>query len=238
MQRPQSPLLSIVVPALNECGTLAGVLDALLALRLGAEIIVIDDGSSDDTGVVAERYSKRYASVTCIRHASRQGKGAGILDALAVAHGRYFAVQDADLEYDPADIPACLQHMRTESLDALYGSRFMKDNPTAYPLFYWGNKAVSAWVSVLTGVKITDAYTGRKLYRTAFMRGLALSQKDFAIEAEMAVKTALAARHGAKFAETPIGYKPRKISDGKKIRPQDGLSAFWLSLAYRFNWIK
>lgn len=226
-----SPEITIAIPALNEERTIIQVLEALTRLSLDMEIIVVNDGSKDQTASLVKTFTKKHPFVFLHSHEVSMGKGAGLRTALARARGRYFAVQDADLEYDPQDIVPCLGIIKQEGLDVLFGSRFLKSNPTRYPLFYWGNKAISFWISFLTGLDITDTYTGRKIFRTEILRRFAINGRGFEIEAELSVKTARLARaKQLKFKETPITYNPRKLEEGKKIRIKDGLIAFIFSL--------
>ncbi|MEK7287294.1 MAG: glycosyltransferase, partial [Elusimicrobiota bacterium] len=156
--------------------------------------------------------------------------------ALRHAQGEYFAVQDADLEYEPAQIESVVRRMQTEGWDVVFGSRFLKSNPTQYIMFYMGNKLVSRWISFLTRITITDAYTGTKIFKTELLRGFGLKANGFEIEAEMAVKTGILARQRRiRFLEIPIPYHPRTMGEGKKIGVFDGARAIWSALDYRLD---
>ncbi|MBI4370091.1 MAG: glycosyltransferase family 2 protein [Elusimicrobia bacterium] len=230
------PLLTIAVCALNEEKTLPRVLAQLFKIRLNIEIIVVDDGSTDQTAFVVEEFVSEHQGVRLIQHSHRSGKGAALASALAQAHGEYFAVQDADLEYDPLDLPVCFETMLREKWDILFGSRFLRPNPTAYPLFLAGNKIVSFWISLITGLRVTDAYTGRKIFKTAVLRTLGITASGFDVEAELAVKASRAAVLGRlRFGEIPIVYCPRTVQEGKKIRYGDGYHALKEALLWRWR---
>ncbi|MBI4668405.1 MAG: glycosyltransferase family 2 protein [Elusimicrobia bacterium] len=228
--------LSLAVCAFNEEKTLAAVLEALCALEIDREIIVVDDGSEDETHAIARRFGDRHPFVRVARHETRLGKGAALKTALNCAAGIYFAVQDADLEYDPRDIPRCLDEMKKRNLDVIFGSRFLKPNPTCYPLFLAGNKLVSLYISRLVGLKITDAYTGRKIFKTVSLRAAGIESSGFEVEAELAVKFGLKAAKGELvYGEIPIDYRPRTVAEGKKIKIADGLRAMASALYWRMK---
>lgn len=229
-------LLTIAICARDEERTLKRVVDEVLKLDLPKEILIVDDGSRDRTPQIASGLSRENSQIRVLRHEASQGKGAGIQTAVRSAQGRYFAIQDADLEYEPGYIAEAVRRMESEGWDAVFGSRFLRSNPTHYPLFFIGNKCVSQWISWLTGTKITDAYTGTKVLRTDLMRSFHLESNGFEIEAEIAVKMGLAARRDAvRFLEIPIPYHPRTIEEGKKIRIADGAAALAWSWRFRFS---
>ncbi|MBI2070218.1 MAG: glycosyltransferase family 2 protein [Elusimicrobia bacterium] len=230
------PELSIAVCAKDEERTLGGVLELLAALPISKEILIVDDGSRDRTNRIAKEWAARYDFIHLLEHGRSLGKGAGLRTALGASSGAYFAIQDADLEYDPNDIPRCFQAMKERRCDIFFGSRFLQPNPTHYPLFFWGNKIVSRWVSLLTGVRITDAYSGRKFFRTEFLKNWGIESGGFEVEAELAVKTGRAAAGGKLvYGELPIVYAPRTMAEGKKIRTTDGARAVISSLRWRLR---
>lgn len=215
--------VSVLVPAFDEAATIATVLDRIAALPLDAEIVVVDDGSTDATPAILARWQATHPSAIVVRQENR-GKGAALRTALARATGELCVTQDADVEYDPADLPRVLAPLLRGEADAVYGSRLR--GPT--PRRAWGrrqrfgNRVISLLARVLYGTSLSDIETGYKAFRTAALRALPLTEDGFAIEAEI---TAWACRAGLRIAEVPISYDPRGYADGKKITWRDGVDA-------------
>ncbi|MFA6029888.1 MAG: glycosyltransferase family 2 protein [Elusimicrobiota bacterium] len=222
--------LSIVVPAFNEARTIRGVVERLLALKLPVrlELLVVDDGSTDGT---ADALSVlRDARLKVLRHPKNRGKGAAVRTALEQATGDYLLVQDADLEYDPEDIPRLLE-LAAAGAPAVYGSRILRtENPASYRRYYWGGRFISLWTSLLFLTRITDEPTCYKLVRTELLRSLDLQCTGFEFCPEV---TAKLLKRGHLIVETPIRYRPRSIEEGKKIRWKDGVIALWTLLKIR-----
>ena len=222
--------VTIILPAYNEEKTIGEIIRRLAALPIDKEIIVVDDASTDAT---PEEIRNSGVDVFHITQPHNQGKGAAIRAALAQANGEVTIVQDADLEYDPNDIPKLVQPVLDGKTDIVYGSRFLKgmNERMALP-----NKIVNrllVWaVALLFGKKISDEATCYKAVRTNVLRAMNLQCNRFEFCPEV---TAKALRMGKSIMELPIGYEPRSKAAGKKIRWTDGVEAFWTLLRHRFS---
>ncbi len=226
-------MLTIIVPAYNEEGTIVELLDRLskTAFPVDVEVVVVDDGSKDATAARVE--ARRDPRVRLLRHEKNRGKGAAIRTGLAAAAGDWVIVQDADLEYDPADIPRLLEPALKGEAEVVYGSRILRAGHTfSYPTYYWGGRVVSLWTSLLYGQTITDEPTCYKVFKTAFLRSLDLACEGFEFCPEATAKTL---RRGVRILEIPISYRPRSISEGKKIRWTDGALALWWLFKLRLS---
>lgn len=222
------PLLSILIPVYNEEATIGELLRRVSAIDVPKEIIVVDDGSSDGSARILEGAD----GITVVRHPRNRGKGAAVLTALARATGEACITQDADLEYDPRDIPALYRRYVDGGVDAVFGSRNLAGHHRhSSPFFYWGGRLVSLLTSLLYGTWITDEPTGYKLVRTDLVRSLDLRSAGFEFCPEM---TARILRRGGRIVELPIRYEPRGWAEGKKITARDGLVAIWVLLRERF----
>lgn len=228
MRGSGAPELSILVPAYNEATTIGRVLAALCEMPIPHEVIVVDDGSNDGTaGIVGG-----HPDVRLLRHEVNQGKGAALATALAEARAPLVLVQDADLEYDPQDIPALYERFQAGDVDAVYGSRNLRPNPRSSFFFFWGGVLLSRLASVLYGARISDEATGYKMVRTELMRRSGLRAKGFDFCAEL---TGRILRSGGRIAEVPIRYRPRSAAEGKKIGARDGLIAAWVLVRERIG---
>jgi dolichol-phosphate mannosyltransferase len=222
--------LSILIPVYDEERTVAVLLDRVLAVEIGAqkEIIVVDDASRDGTGAALERYRDR---VTLIRHERNRGKGAAIRTALARATGDYVVPQDADLEYEPADLARLLEWARSGAHPVVYGSRRLNRENRQHSswVFFLGGVLVTWIANVLYGLRLTDEATCYKLIDRELITRMDLACERFEFCPEV---TAKAARMGVPIAEIPITYRPRPVSAGKKIRARDGVEAIATLLRY------
>lgn len=220
--------LSIIIPAFNEEKTIAAILRRVLAEKFPAdwkkEIITVNDGSSDRT---EEAISPFREEIKYLRHETNLGKGAAVKSALEAATGEAVIIQDADLEYDPADIPALIRKFENSGADAVFGSRNINPEKRGYSLYVLGVATLTALINILYGSKLTDIYTGYKLIRTPVLKSLGLESRGFEFEAEV---TAKLLTQRAKIEEIPISYQPRKFHEGKKIRASDGLCGLWTIL--------
>ncbi len=211
--------LSIIIPVYNEEKTIAAVLDALVAVPFGEwerEVIVVDDGSVDATSAIL----KQWSGVKAFFHVANRGKGVAIRTGLAEACGDAVIIQDADLEYDPADIPRLLAAMEKTGADAVFGSRNIAPERRGYPHYVLGVAVLTGCINLLFRSRLTDAYTGYKLLRTSALKELGITSAGFEFEAEA---TCLLLKRGYKICEIPIRYNPRSFSEGKKIRFRDGI---------------
>jgi len=224
-----APVLSVIVPAYNERPFIERILDRVLAEPTDKQVIVVDDGSTDGT---AEAVQRAFGgAVTLLRHERNRGKGAAIRTALPHVRGRFVVVQDADLEYDPADYAALLEPLLAGRADVVYGSRNLRGNPRVNSLFYWGGRLVTLVANLLYGARLTDEATGYKCFRADVLRQLRLVSRGFGFCPEV---TAKLLRRGVRIVEVPIRYNPRPFSEGKKIRARHGLYAVMILVWYRF----
>ncbi|RLB90659.1 MAG: glycosyltransferase family 2 protein [Deltaproteobacteria bacterium] len=223
--------VSIIIPAYNEKRTLENLVDQINRIRLALEkeIIVVDDGSSDSTRALVKALEERGAVTACF-HEQNQGKGAAVRTGLKKASGDIILIQDADLEYDPADYPKLIQPIIEKKTRVVYGSRILGKNKASYLRFYYGGRFLSLLANLLYGIHITDEPTCYKVLDAQLMKNLQLESRGFEFCPEV---TAKVSRMGEKIVEVPISYRPRSIREGKKIRWTDGLIAIWTLFRYR-----
>jgi len=215
--------VSFLVPAYNEAATIGALLDAVWALDLDKQIVVVDDGSTDGTGDIAERWQDGRDGVVFLRQENR-GKGAAVRAAIPHADGDISVIQDADLEYDPADVPALIEPIERGVADVVYGSRLSGGRPQRAYLFWHlvGNRFLSLLTNLLYNTTLSDMETGYKAFRTEVLRSLDLRQDDFGIEPEI---TAKVCKRKLRVYELPIAYYGRTYAEGKKITWRDGFKA-------------
>jgi dolichol-phosphate mannosyltransferase len=233
--RPGIATLSVVIPCFNEAATIDAIVERVVAspVALAKQLIVVDDGSSDGSAAIIARLPARYSgrsgvSIVVERHQVNRGKGAAVRTALARATGDVIVIQDADLEYDPADYPALLQPILEGTSRVVYGSRrasrtFSLGEPRHWR-FIAAARMLTRVVNVLFNSTLTDYATGYKAFTREVANRLALRADGFEICAEM---TAQILKLGYRIAETPIRYHPRTVAEGKKIRAPDGWRAVW-----------
>ena len=224
--------LSVIVPAYNEAATLATVVQKLLTLPHLLEIIIVDDCSSDRTLQIAESLSEMNSNVRVTRHKKNSGKTEALKTGIAMTRGDVVIVQDADFEYDPAEIPAVIKPIVEGYADVVYGSRFLvrKATRVLYFYHYLANKVLTFSSNMLTNLNMTDVETGYKAFRGEIIRNMIIKSSGFGFEVEV---TAKVAKLGCAIYEVPISYYGRTYEEGKKIGVIDGLQAFWL--VFRFN---
>jgi glycosyltransferase involved in cell wall biosynthesis len=230
--RPE--LLSIIVPVYNEARTVRAVLDRLLTIDLPVrrEIVVVDDGSTDGTGEALARASQDGLPLTVIRSARNGGKGSAIRAGLARATGTIVAIQDADLELDPAQLSTLVQPIVSGQATVIYGSRFLDGQSRAPRITVLANRVLTAATNLLYGAQLTDMETCYKIMRADVARSLALSANRFDIEPEI---TARLLRGGHRILELPVRFDPRSRAQGKKIKWRDGVRALQVLLRERFR---
>ena len=229
--------LTVLVPVYNEANTIVQVLDSLrqtaLPNQMRMEIIVINDGSTDHTAQQLQTYLQNAPNAfTCIHKERNTGKGAALREGIAAANGDYICIQDADLEYDPADLATLLEPVCTHDADVVYGTRFTHDRPHRV-LFYWhavGNRLLTGLCNMVSDVNLTDMETCYKLMRTSYLKKLTLRENRFGFEPEVTIK--LARIPGIKFYEGGIAYHGRTYAEGKKIKWTDGVHAIWCIIKY------
>ena len=214
--------VSVVIPVFNEAATVASVVETVRCLPLETQVIVVDDGSTDDTRAVLARL-EGDASILVIRQPHR-GKGAAVRAAIPHVVGEIVVIQDADLEYDPADIPPLIAPIASGVADVVYGSRLLGGRPQRAYLFWHlvGNKLLALITNVLYNTTLSDIETGYKVFAADVLRSLDLRQDGFGIEAEI---TAQVCRRGLRVYQLPIAYYGRGYAEGKKITWRDGVQA-------------
>jgi dolichol-phosphate hexosyltransferase len=213
--------VTIVMPVFNERARLERAVDAVLAARISEalELIVVDDGSTDGTRDLL-RDRSWPPEVRVIYHERNRGKGAAIRTALAEARGLYTTIMDADLEYEPTDIPTLLAPLRAGDAQAVFGTRGFQSH-SAFSFWYVvGNRAVTFAANLLFNSWVSDMMTGQKAMSTELFRSLDLRASGFAIEAEI---TARLLRKGVRIYEVPITYTARSREEGKKLTARDGI---------------
>lgn len=224
--------LSVLIPAYNEESTIASVLAKVRALGpLVHEVIVVDDGSTDQTAAVVAGIAASDARVRLVRQPRNQGKTAAIRTALTAATGEILIVQDADLEYDPAEIPDVIEPILTGQADVVYGSRFLVRRATRVLYFYHflANKTLTFLSNLLTNRNMTDIETCYKAFRAGVIKPLRLTSRGFGMEVEI---TALVSKTSARTYEVPISYYGRTYHEGKKIGLRDGIMALYYIFYY------
>ena len=225
--------LSIIVPVFNEARTVRAVIDRLLTIDLPVprEILIVDDGSTDGTGDVLAAAAGEGLAVTVIRMPQNGGKGSAIRAGLARASGTIVAIQDADLELDPAQLAALVTPIVSGQASVVYGSRFLDGASRAPRMTIAGNRMLTAATNVLYGSAITDMETCYKIMRADIARSLNLTASRFDIEPQI---TARLLRGGHRIHELPVRFAPRSRAEGKKIKWRDGVSALQVLLRERF----
>jgi glycosyltransferase involved in cell wall biosynthesis len=217
------PELSVLIPVYNEEHTLERLLDAVDERPEVTEIVIVDDGSTDATAEILARREFRHP-VQLIRHERNRGKGAAVRTALAAATREYAVIQDADLEYDPAELAALLAPIERGRAEVVYGSRSFAAHSAYSFWFVIGNKLVTLWTNILFNSYLSDMETCYKLMPLRVWRSLDLRANGFDIEPEI---TAKLLRDGRRIYEVPISYAARGRVEGKKLTWRDGVTALW-----------
>jgi len=227
------PLISIVVPVYNEARTVAEVIERLLVINLPAprEILVVNDGSTDGTREVLDRLPVR-PELRIIHAAQNGGKGSAIRTGFSEATGTIVAIQDADLELDPAQLAVLVQPILEGRTQVVYGSRFLAGRPDAPWLSIFANQVLTGVTNVLFGGRLTDMETCYKVMTADIARGLGLECNRFDIEPEISAKLL---REGHAILELPVRFEPRSRAQGKKIGWRDGVRAVQVLIKYRFS---
>jgi len=225
--------ISFLIPALNERRTILEVLERIEALGLDRQLIVVDDGSTDGTSELLAEWGRGREGIVLLRQ-ENAGKGAAIRAAIPHIDGEIAVIQDADMEYDPADVPALVAPIERGAADVVFGSRLSGGKPQRAYLFWHlvGNRFLSLLTGVLYNTTVSDMETGYKAFRSDVLRSLDLRQSDFSIEPEI---TAKVCKRKLRVYQLPISYYGRTYEEGKKITWRDGFKAIWVLFRVRLG---
>ena len=239
MPPPEQPTkfktLSIIIPVYNEAATIERVIASVMAVNIGLarELVIVDDFSRDGTREILSRLAPPPgATLKVLLHEKNKGKGAAIRTGLEQVTGDIVLVQDADLEYDPADYPRLLEPILTGRADAVFGNRF--HGGAHRVLYFWhynANRFLTFLSNLLTNLNLSDMEVGYKVFRTEIMRKIKLTSDRFGFEPEVTIK---AAKTGCRIYEVPISYHGRTYEEGKKITWKDGVAALYFLIKYKF----
>jgi glycosyltransferase involved in cell wall biosynthesis len=223
--------LSVIIPVFNEENTIQEILRRVDAVDIPKEIIVVNDGSTDNTSALLKE--QKLPGVKIFEQPTNMGKGAAVRTGFAQATGDIVIIQDADLELDPQDYPRLIEPLLTGQTDVVYGSRYMRGRVPGQPwLNYLANRFLVMATNLLYNASLTDMETCYKVLRVEVAQGLGLRASRFEIEPEI---TAKLLKRGQRIVEVPISYYPRTVSEGKKIGWRDGFTTLFTLLKYRFT---
>jgi len=229
---PNVPCLGVIVPVFNEAATIATIIQTVLAQPHVTEVVIVDDGSSDDTWAALQPLPQADARVRIFRHEKNQGKGAALRTGFAQATAPVLIVQDADLEYDPQEYPQVIRPIITGRADMVIGSRFQGAGAHRV-LYFWhsvGNRVLTLLSNMCTNLNLTDMESGYKAFRREIIQQIQIEENRFGFEPEITAK--VAKLKGIRIYELPISYYGRTYAEGKKINWRDGFSAIRCILKY------
>jgi glycosyltransferase involved in cell wall biosynthesis len=233
IERPtdSSPLVSVVVPCYNEKATILELLRSVIAAPFAKEILVVDDGSTDGTRDLLVNEATGLTGVRIFLQDNNQGKGAALRRGFQQAIGDIVIVQDADLEYDPREIPKVIAPIVEGHADVVYGSRFMGGSRRV--LYYWhavGNTILTTLSNMVTNLNLSDMETCYKAFRREIIQSITIEENRFGFEPEITVK--LSRKRDVRIYEVPISYRGREYDEGKKVGPKDGFRALYCLMKY------
>lgn len=226
--------LTAVIPIYNESATLRKVVEKVLAVPLDIEMVCVDDGSTDGSRELLAEIASQHPQVQVFLQPRNLGKGAALRRGIKEATGDFVIIQDADLEYDPADYPILLEPLIHGDADVVYGSRFMGSRPHRV-LYFWhsvANFLLTLLSNCLTNINLTDMETCYKVFRREIIQTIPIEEDRFGFEPEITVKIA---KRRLRIYEVGITYWGRTYEEGKKIRWTDGVRALWCLLKYSFK---
>lgn len=226
------PCLTAVMPVFNEAATVASVIEIVLAQRPVQQLVIVDDCSQDGTWDTLQASARGNSRIKLLRHEKNLGKGAALRTGIAHATSKIVIVQDADLEYEPADYYLLLGPILAGKADAVFGSRFLGGAGAHRVLYYWhsvGNKFLTMLSNMATDLNLTDMETGYKAFARELIQKIVIEENRFGFEPEI---TAKVARERARIYEVGISYEGRTYAEGKKIGWRDGLRALWCICKY------
>lgn len=222
--------LSVIMPVYNEECTIQEIVKRVLEVPLEKELVIVDDCSNDQTSELLKVYANK-AEIKVLRHEKNQGKGAAIRTGIQAATGDMIVIQDADLEYDPAEYPILVKPIIEGRADVVYGSRFLGLHRVFLYYHYLGNKFLTFLTNLLYNTMLTDMETCYKVFRAEVLKGITIKSNRFNFEPEI---TAKVFKKKLRVYEMPISYYGRDYQEGKKITWRDAFPAIWALLKYRF----
>jgi glycosyltransferase involved in cell wall biosynthesis len=223
--------LSVVMPAYNEAPTISKVVRAVLAQPMVAELIIVDDCSTDGTREVLQSLAEYEPQIRYFEHGENLGKGAALRTGISKATADFIIIQDADLEYDPAEYGKLLAPLLSNKADAVFGSRFIGSEAHRV-LYFWhsiGNKILTLFSNMATNLNLTDMETCYKVFRRELIQSISISESRFGFEPEI---TAKLSRRKVRLYEVAVSYYGRTYEEGKKINWRDGISALRCIFVY------
>jgi glycosyltransferase involved in cell wall biosynthesis len=230
----KTPCLSVIMPVYNEAQTIESVIRKVLDQPDVAELITVNDASSDGTGDVLRELAMSFPKIRVFEHSVNQGKGAALRTGISHATAPYVLIQDADMEYDPEEYPILIKPILDGKADVVFGSRFIGGQAHRV-LYFWhsvGNQFLTLLSNMFTNLNLTDMETCYKVFRREIIQSIRIEENRFGFEPEI---TAKVARKNVRIYEVAISYHGRTYAEGKKIGWKDGVRAIWCILKYGGN---